>query len=108
MEKENNITREVLTDQTLIHALFHVIDMGGDDARDRAAMLGGIILSNRLSEVNNQEDMNFVENMITQLQSRITEDLKAEHMHDRETHEELIHAYVSLSKALEYAKLTVK
>ena len=105
---ERQTAGAVLTDQKLIHALFHVIDMGGDVAREKASMLGGIILSNRLSALNNQEDMNFVESMVTNLQSRITEDLKTENIHDRETHEELIHAYVSLSKALEYAKLTVK
>jgi len=95
-------------EQSLIHALFHVIDLGGDKAREKADLLGAIILSNRLQALNNQIDIEYVETLITALQAEIATDLKKETIMDKDTHEELIHAYVSLSKAVEYAKMAIK
>ena len=95
-------------EQSLIHALFHVIDLGGDKAREKADLLGAIILSNRLQTLNNQKDIEYVETLITALQAEIATDLKKETIMDKDTHEELIHAYVSLSKAVEYAKMAIK
>ena len=95
-------------EQSLIHALFHVIDLGGDKAREKADLLGAIILSNRLQTLNNQKDIEYVETLITALQAEIATDLKKETIMDKDTHEELIHAYVALSKAVEYAKMATK
>lgn len=95
-------------EQTLINALFRVIDMDETRAREKAPLLAGIIMSNRLSTLDNREDMMYVEELINMLKTRITEDLNSETIDSKDTHEELIHAYVSLSKALEYAHMTVK
>ncbi|PGK51289.1 hypothetical protein CN918_26220 [Priestia megaterium] len=95
-------------EQSLIHALFHVIDLGGEKAREKADILGPIILSNRLQVLNNEQDIEYVNTLIASLQDMIQDDLKREKIANKDTHEELIHAYVSLSKAVEYAKMSVR
>lgn len=95
-------------EQTLIHALFHVMDMGGETAREKSELLAGIILSNRLQALTNTEDMHYVASLVTMLKERIEMDLTSTTAMDMEMHEELIHAYVSLSKAVEYAEMTTK
>lgn len=102
LKEQNQI---MYTQQAILNALFRTVEIAGEAGVKNANLLTAIIMSNQLDAITTNEEMRLVEGLIQQLQNQLLNSLQADQPHDKETHEELIHAYVALSKAVEYKRL---
>jgi len=101
-QKQTEYLKDVY--QMRIDALVYAKSMDEEMAMRHLKMLTGVMLANRFSEVKTQEEVMYLTNLASQLKRKVEEDLMSAQPMNQDAHQAYIHAYVSATSAVEYAK----
>lgn len=90
--------------QMRIDSLVYAKAMDENMAMRHLKMLTGVMLANRFSEVKTQEEIMYLTTLASQLKQKVEADLLSSQPMNQDAHQAYIHAYVSATSAVEYAK----